>query len=773
MGSRREAARAVRAIVACCLCAPAAGGAPPGGAAAAGAPPAAKAAGHWAFRPPAAAPVPDVRRPDLARTPADRFVEAALEGAGLTLGPEASRETLARRVSFDLTGLSPSPEDVAELLDDPSPDAYERMVDRCLASPRHGERWGRHWLDAAGYADSNGYFSADSDRPLAYRYRDYVVASLNADLPFDRFVLEQLAGDELVGFDPDGDVLPGTVEPLAATGFLRCSQDGTGESDGNDVEVLQDKVSVLEGTVQIIGAALLGLTLQCARCHEHKFDPIPQAEYYALQAVFTPAYSTRQWLKPAERVATVGTRAEREEHRRRVEAADREVAAWRASLEAAAGPLRKLLRRERVAALAGEARAEAERAAKAFETPEEKRTEEEKGLVEKHAALLEVKDEDLAKRFEEIARVRGEVEAAVARVERARPPPLPQVAVLIDVDLDPPPHRVLLRGAVTAPGEAVEPGVPAALATPANPYLLDPRARPGRGTGRRLAFARWLVSEESPLLLRVTVNRLWQQRFGTGIVATSDNFGLSGARPSIPGLLDFLALELRRRGHSTKALHRLILTSAVYRQSSSAGEDARLRDPEGRLLSRFPLRRLEAEPLRDAMLTASGELDLRMGGPYVPAKRGEDGQVVVDEGQDGALRRSIYLQARRTQPVTALEVFDAPLVVGSCTRRGASTTALQSLALLNSGFVLARARAFARRLELEAAGGGAEPIERAFVLALGRGPSPLERRLAEAFLAEQASGYAGAGGSTGPGPRRALEDLCQMLFASNAFLYVD
>jgi hypothetical protein len=726
------------------------------------APPAAKAREHWAFQPLLAPAVPLVKRSVELREPIDAFIEAPLEGAGLAIGPEASREVIIRRLTFDLTGLPPSPEDIDDFLADDAPDACERLVDRLLASPRYGERWGRHWLDAAGHADSNGYFSADSDRPLAFRYRDWVIRAHNEDQPLDRFLLEQLAGDELAGYEPGGDVLEPMVGPLTATGFLRCAQDGTGESDGNEMEVLIDKISVIEGTVQIVGASLLGLTLQCAKCHDHKLEPITQADYYSLQAVFTPAYSTRAWKKPGERAIEVGTRAEREEHRRRMEKAQREIDAWEASQEAAAAPLRKLVRRERVEALAGPAREAAEKALKVTETKEDKRSAEEKALVEKHRKLLDVDDGELEKRFAELARVKAATREAIERLERSRPEPLAAIAALADTDPQPPAHHVLNRGQVNDPGAEVLPAIPAVLCREAAPPVLAAKPPSGRSSGRRLALARWLVSDANPLTPRVLANRVWQHHFGTGIVPTSENLGLSGAPPSHPGLLDFLAVELRRSGGSLKRLHRAICLSAAYRQVGGAPPAA---DPENRLLSRFPLRRLDAEAVRDAALAAAGELDLRMGGPAVPTQRDRDGQVIVDEASDGSRRRSIYLQQRRTQPLTLLEVFDAPLVVTSCTRRPQSTTPLQSLASLNSEFALRRARA----LWESAARAADSPdgrIEHAYRRVLGRRPTGVERAACRSCLDDLTAAHAGDAA-------RAGADLCQMLLAANEVIHVD
>src|SRR5262249_15745899 len=336
-------------------------------------------------------------------------VEKALEDRGLTLGPEADRATLLRRVWFDLTCLPPSPAELAAFLEDASADAYERMVERTPASPHYGERWGKHWLDAAGYADSNGYFNADSDRPLAYRYRDYVIRAFNRDKPYDRFVQEQLAGDELAGFVPGGDVTGEAVELLTATHFLRNAPDGTGESDGNPDEVRIDRFTVLEGNLQVTMNCLLGVTIQCARCHAHKFEPIRHDEYYRLQALFYPvypAYGPERWTKPDERVVSVGTRAFREDHQRRTERLQRQIKALEAGLQTMADPLLEQVLEERAPELDAPARAAL---VKAFRTPENKRTAEQAALLKKHKAAITVSDDELAKKFPEYGAVRGEV----------------------------------------------------------------------------------------------------------------------------------------------------------------------------------------------------------------------------------------------------------------------------------------------------------------------------------------------------------------------------
>ena len=383
---------------------------------------------------------------------------------------------------------------------------------------------------------------------------------------------------------------------------------------------------------------------------------------------------------------------------------------------------------------------------------------------------------------EAFPRLRGEcagVQKAIAQHEKDRPPPLETVAAFVETDPNPPPHHVMKRGQHNAPGAEVGPGVPAAFCTSSNGYRLDPRPAGRVSSGRRTAFARWVTSPENPLFARVMVNRVWQHHFGTGLVRTPDNLGQSGAAPSHPELLDYLATELVRNGWSLKALHRLILTSAVYRQGSwgrfslpnapAGWKPAPQVDPDNRLLWRFPLRRLDAEALRDALLGVSGELDPRTGGPYVPSRRTADGSVEVAETHTGARRRSVYLQQRRTQVATLLQLFDAPAIVGSCSARTTSTVPLQALALLNSDFARLRARSFAQRLAREA---GPEPQRRlalAFRLACGREPVEAENSAARRFLAAQAALYAGQPDAT----ERAWTDLCQMVLASNAFLYVE
>jgi len=901
---------------------------------------------HWAFAP---LKRPEIPRPgDLSveRNPVDQFVLARLQDEGLGLANEANRATLIRRLSFGLTGLPPTPEEVAAFEADASPVAYDRLLERLLASPAYGERWGKYWLDTAGYADSNGYFSADSDRMLAWRYRDYVTRSINEDKPFDQFVREQIAGDELSGFRPEVEVTPGMVEQLVATHYLRNSQDGTGESDGNPDEVRADRYAVLEGTLQILGGSLFGLTLQCARCHDHKFEPITQRDYYSLQAILRPALPVDQvdrWRKPNERVVVAAPSATLKQWEAEQKAIDDEVAAleqqhrakrlalrepgidlfrdefearlaerWQSLALAGTGPIqldsemppgaitrdgrlciieagsesaRRLITSqvfdwspegegnwieatfrlvdnrldsqgksaERIGYyIAARDQGTSSRAGnllidgnpeggatidKGYPGPNSKRVGdlgaaqytpgrrygvrvtnvgENKfrlehlvdGDVDGRSLTLNARDlpdggfgfeyccgrsfivddvvitggdpkfdpkarKELAARAEE---ERKSLERAVAALSERRTPNPGQIAWVTDLVAEPPDAHILTRGEYGKFGAKVEPSGIAILSDADNPFEAKPPFEGAKTTGRRLALAHWLTrpgTRPSALLARITVNRLWQQHFGVGLVATSENFGYSGSAPSHPELLEFLADELIRSGWRLKAIQRLIVRSAVYRQSGSPRDEAGTAksDPDGRLLSRFPLIRLDAEAVRDAMLAVSGELESSQGGPFVPSQRRPDGEVVVDETTVGAHRRSLYLQQRRTQVLSMLEVFDAPSIVASCPKRSTSTIPLQSLNLLNSDFVAARARSLAQRVQREAGPDPAARVDRTFRLIADRLPDDTERAAALRFVAQQPGHYGGRPAEEAD--RHAWSDFCQMLLASNAFLYVD
>ncbi len=661
---------------------------------------------------------------------------------------------MIRRLSFDLLGLPPRPEEVAAFLKDERTDAYERLVENFLASPEYGERWGRHWLDIVGYADSNGYFNADSDRPLAWKYRDYVVRSLNADKPLDRFIQEQLAGDELVGYVAKGDVTPEMVDPLIATHFWRNAPDGSGESDGNPLEVKVDKYAVLEGNVQIFGSAFLGMTLQCARCHDHKFEPFKQQDYYALEAIMRPAFEIDHWRKPNERVIEVGLKSEREAHAKRVAEIERDLKTLRESLDGLTVPFRKQAIEQNLATLDESLR---KRIQKALDTKEKERSDEIKALLKTNQTLVEVSDDSLRSKFPAFANAAKPITDEIARRESEKPAPLEKIAATFESDDPPPAHHLLLRGNHANEGKEIEPAIPVMFQKGETDRF---RAR-CQTSGRRLALARWVTAPDNPIVPRVLANRIWHYHFGSGLVQTVDNLGKSGARPPAPELLDWLASELIRSGWSLKHIHRLIVTSETWKQSLNPSSD--------HPLNRATCQRLDAESLRDAMLAVSGELDRTLGGKYVPTKTDSHGQVVIDENQPGATRRSLYLQQKRTAPVAMLSTFDGPAHNPVCVQRVSSTVPLQSLSLLNSEFVHLRARAFANRLLNNCKTGTQERVHYACELAFSRPATQDELSAANAFIEEQSDIYKGQPDAS----LRVWTDFCQMILASNTFLYVD
>ena len=909
-------------------------------------------AGHWAFQ-----RFPKTIRSPVSRktpsSPLDEFIQQNLETDGLTISIEADRARLIRRISFDLTGLPPEPEAIAEFQSDSRPDAYERMVDRYLASPHFGERLGKLWLDAAGYADSNGYFNADSDRPLAYRYRDYVVRAINADLPFDQFVREQIAGDEMAEvIAKNGEtadlsmLLPAEAQRriglLEATHYLRCGQDGTGESDGNEDEVRVDRYTVLETAMQNISTGLLGLTIQCAKCHDHKFEPLTQRDYYSFQAVLIPAFPPATWTKPNDRFVYAAMPGELEAWQAKVAQADHEIehlsaevtkwvaehrprgttlfkddfnkaadalaAKWSSTAPGDDAPggteAVKLNSREAPGAIVLEGQlhifeggvggdkwlstqqafdwtpdvtgasiqvtfdlvdhhigdsAPAERIGYFVALHDFNDNSAKQGgniLIDGHPStgsavfidypgtdsrqagtlgttgyvsgrnygvrvtnkgggkyllqhLVDWQVEDkpiklseadlpdggfgfefccgrsfvvdnicvesftpneqgdtLGDFAKELKTQRASLDEAQKRRNAIGSERPGRIAWTTDV-VDAPEVHVLQRGDYKSPGELVGPSgfeiLGKSLAVSAMPIA--------RGSGRRLRFANGITEPESPaaaLLARVQANRLWQHHFGRGLVQTTDNFGLSGSPPTHPELLNWLALEFARSNWSAKRVHRLIVQSAAYRQQSRADEPRLTLDPDSSRLSRFPVRRLDAEAIRDSLLVAAGDFDDRMCGAYVPTQRAGSGETVVPEDNPGAGRRSVYLQQKRTQVHTLLQVFDAPSIVFNSTRRPRSTMPLQSLSLLNSEFVLKRSQSLAGRLQHEAAS-ESDRIQRLFLITTGQVATEPQISSATRFLHDQTAEYRMQEG----GEQRAWCDLSQTLLIGNAALYLE
>jgi hypothetical protein len=681
---------------------------------------------HWAYQVPKRPVPPAAREAGWARNPIDRFLLAGFEELNFTHAPEASKVALVRRVTFDLTGLPPAPELVAEFVSDTRPDAYERLVDRLLASPAFGERWAQHWLDLAHYADSNG-FELDAERPDAWRYRDWVVAALNADMPYDRFLALQIAGDELE---------PKCANALIATGFGRA---GPREVVGGNVEPAVKRQSELTEVTGTVGSVFLGLTVGCARCHDHKFDALPATDYYRLQAFFAAAEMVE---------LPIASKEEEVAYQAADKAIREQTAPLRQKLAELEAPYRQELVDRKKAMLT-----EAERAVLAV--PAQDRTPAQKKLAAGTNIALKVAWEEVAAavaRSPEHHAERERLKRAIHDIEVTRPRPPSKALALVEQAKTAPETYVLRRGDPKSPGPKVEPRPPGIVLTSLRGEAF-PDEIPTRehSTGRRLALARWLARPDNPLTARVIVNRLWQHHFGRGIVATPSDFGVRGETPSHPELLDWLATELIAQGWRLKPLHRLLVTSAAYRQSSRVVTGRQTADdPDNTLLSHMNRRRLEAESLRDAMLAVSGELNHKAGGPgvLVPIEKEVEDLIfteaeVVDlwpETPDPRehTRRSLYLFRKRNVRYPMFDAFDAPDTQTACPQRAVSTHALQSLVLLNSDFATGRAKALAGRVFRESGERTEERLDRIYRIVLARSPSLGELAQASAFLEGQA-----------------------------------
>jgi len=592
----------------------------------------AQAKDSWSYRPVSRPPVPAVKNQGWCRTPIDAFILARLEAARLAPSRPADRVTLIRRLRFDLTGLPPTPEEVDDFVADQAADAYERLVDRLLESPQHGEAWGRHWLDLVRYGETNGY-ERDSAKPLAWRYRDYVIDALNHDKPYDRFVREQLAGDEIA---------PGSAEPLIATGFYRL-----GIWDDEPADRPLAHYDGLDNVLSTAGQVFLGMSINCARCHDHKVDPISQREYYRLLAFFA-----------------------------------------------------------------------------------------------------DVTDQD-GKNLKKAVDCSGRRIDVMCVSERGRAD-----------------THVLLRGNPNLRGDAVEPGVPAVLADGVPTFV--------RGPGRRRALAEWLTGPRNPRTARAFVNRLWQYHFGRGIVPTSNDFGGLGEPPSHPELLDWLAAEFIEGGWSIKRIHRLIVLSSTYRMSSHGSTRGLAVDPSNRWMWRFPMRRKSAEEIRDAVLSASGTLNLKAGGPSIcpPIPRAVlAGQSVPGQGWKTsppaeASRRSVYVHIKRSLLVPILAIHDAADTDTSCPVRYTTTVPTQALGLLNGEFSNEQAAHLALRIRREAPGSIDAQVRRAVRLTTAREPTSDEVHGDADFIRKLMA-------DARLDPQAALEQYCLLLLSANEFVYLD
>lgn len=823
---------------------------------------------YWAFQPVRRPAVPEIQDSRI-RNPIDAFLLAKDSERHPGFAPDADHAMLLRRAAFDLIGLPPSP----ELLDSSeknSTDWWDTVIEKLLNSQHYGERWGRHWLDVAGYADSEGYTDEDRVRNNAWRYRDYVIRSLNADKPFDLFIQEQLAGDEMVSL-PYKNLSDDQIEKLTATGFLRMAPDGTASGGINQTEA---RNQVIADTMQIIGSSLLGLTVHCAQCHDHRYDPIPQADYYRLRAIFEPALDWKNWKSPPQRRISLYTDADHEVAKK-LEAEAAEVDQQR--LAKAEEYITRTLEEE-LQLVPEDFR---DKLRSAYRTAGKDQTDEQKALLKEYPSVAKIstgslylydrrRDERARKidaerkqkeqqfveetRKAELAKVpetdRLEVESALeAQVEtrtndqtellktypgtqvtlatlshfnpeaaaeierdrkladelrssraaedlksysekaaaiRAKKPEEGFVRAVFETPGTVPATYVFHRGDPEQPKDVVKPGELRILSqrpeiTEDNPELPS--------TGRRLAFARQLTDGTHPLLARVIVNRIWLHHFGRGLIETPGDFGVLGAEPTHEKLLDWLASEFVDSGWSMKHMHRLIMNSSAYRQSSIATSDAREIDPENELYTRFPVRRLEAEVIRDAMLAVADKLNTKMFGPPVPVMEDAVGQIVLGkENLDGErkptkkvdlggeeFRRSIYVQVRRTRTLSLFETFDAPEMSPNCERRDASTVATQSLFFMNSDAVVEFSNHFADRLLADAPGDLRKQVTRAWQLAYTKTPTALDLSAACQFVESEQTLIKDQKIETDDNKiqQEALAVFCQALLSSNRFLYVE
>jgi hypothetical protein len=824
---------------------------------------------YWAFQPVQRPAIPKLANAANVRTPIDAFLLTEMRDTE-SFAPAAGRSRLVRRVWFDLAGLPPTPGAVASFVKDESPAAWERLVDQLLASPAYGERWGRHWLDVAGYADSEGYTDEDRVRSHTFRYRDYVIRSFNSDKPFDEFIREQLAGDEMVPL-PHKNMTPAAIEKLTATGFLRMAPDGTA-SGGIDQPVARNQV--IADTMQIVGTSLLGLTVNCAQCHDHRYDPIPQVDYYRMRAIFEPALDWKKWRTPPVRQISLYTDADvalakkieaeavtvdqerqkkaegyitrtleeelllvPEEKRDPLRTAYRTVAKERNDEQKAllkeypsvasisVGSLYLFDRRRDVRAskldsdrIAKEkqfvvetAKAELEKVASAdrtaieaaIKTAADKRNDVQTALLKKHLGVL-VTAKTLAQfnptaaaELEEDRKAAAELRSSKAAVDlksyadrsaeiRGTKPKEGFLRSMTEVAGTVPATFVFYRGDHEQPKDKVLPGDLSILGAGPDIAENDPSLAT---TGRRLGFAKHLTSGDHPLVARVIVNRIWMHHFGRGLVDSPGDFGVLGQRPTHPKLLDWLASEFVESSWSVKHLQRLIMTSAVYQQSSIKQSPIDNEQPEPSFYSSYPVRRLESEVLRDAVLSVTGQLNSKLYGEAVPVMEDGVGRIVIGkENLDGErkptkeialdgeeFRRSVYVQVRRSRTLSMFETFDAPAMSPNCDRRSFSTVTPQSLLMMNSDFAVDHSNRLAQRVTDEVGQDVSLQVAFAWQLVFANAPSEEELTEATDFVYSQRLLIRNADAKlkAEDAAREALGVFCQALLSSSRFLYVD
>ncbi|MBM3762297.1 MAG: DUF1553 domain-containing protein [Acidobacteria bacterium] len=691
----------------------------------------------WAIQPVAQVMVPAVT--GWVRNEIDAFVLEKLQAKGLTPSPAASRVTLLRRVTLDMTGLPPTVEEMQNFVADKSTNAWEKVVDRLLASPHYGERWGRHWLDVARYADSDG-FKADDTRPHVWRYRDYVIKSFNDDKPYDRFVREQIAGDELY---------PGNNEALIGVSFNRHFPD-----EYNAAHIRLRRQEMLNDITDAVGYAFLGVTLACARCHDHKFDPLLHKDYYRLQSFFA---NTR---------IHDGVLLDSAEKQKEYAA---QLAKWEGATEGIRTEMQALLKPARESFYAERLSRYPEDIQEILTMKPEARNAEQWVLYHQSVSQVTFTDNELRGKLKGSALARyKELETQLKGFDGVKPEPLNVAQTIRDTSRVAPKTFVLRGGAWDGQMEEVQPGFLSIL----DAKDVAPANVSAESTGRRAVLANWLASASNPLSTRVIVNRVWHYHFGRGIVGTPSDMGVIGERPSHKELLDWLTAKFTGEdGWSLKKLHKRILMSATYQQSSDSRAEAAKVDPENKLLWKFSRRRLEGESIRDSMLAASGMLNTKMGGPGVfpplPAgslPKGYQLWKAVPESDEN-LRRSVYIFVRRNLRYPMFQSFDFPDTHESCARRQATVTPDQALELLNGKLIHEWARGMARRVDNDRGLDVSAKAERALRMAYSRVPNAEEIASAAAFLKKQEK-VAGT-------PEGALEDLCHTLLASNEFLYIN
>ena len=740
---------------------------------------------HWAYQSVVAAQPPKLELTSNASTaesllsPVDAFILDKLQKQSLSFSHSADRLTLIRRLSFDLRGIPPSHEEIANFINDTNVDAYERLVDRLLADPRYGEHWGRHWLDVAGYADSDGYSEQDTERPWAFQYRDYVIRSFNEDLPIDRFVLEQLAGDELVP-TPWEAISEEQQRMLAATGFLRTAPDGTGH-EGVDQNVARNEV--LAETIKIVTGGLMGMTVGCAQCHDHRYDPISQRDYYRIRAIFEPGLDWKNWRDKNARLVNLWSAEERQ----RAADVDKSLAELEATrLKELDGIVADIFEKE-LMKLPEEQRQEARTAR---DTAADKRTPEQQKLLRDFPSLNVDRGSAVLYDGARINEFNKKFETQQADIRKARPADF-FLACFSEVPNQVPATHLFFRGDFQQPRDPISPG---GLSVLQEQDRILPDAPEIPTSGRRLQFAKMITQGVHPLFSRSMANRLWMPLFGRALSSNPGDLGRLGEPPTHPELLDWLSHRLVDSQWSRKNFTRELLVSNTYRQSSAKNGLHQDKDPQNSLLGRMSLRRLQAESVRDAMLATSDMLTLKMYGAPSSVNPDEVGQFILGKAtRDGngilvakqeevsdTYRRSIYTQIRRSMPLGVLEPFDPATMTPNCDRRSNSTVATQSLMLMNNSTVIRLSEHFATRVIREAGADATAQVTHAWLLAFGTQPNQEQQaRSLEGLVALRAEllpkelDPAKVEAETSKSQHQALALYCQALLSSNAFLYVD